>query len=228
MDVKPSAELIAGDLALAIHLGYVSRNEKLPSQPQLMKAYGVSMGTAAAAIKKLADAGLITTRPGSGTYPANLHRAFDNPVVQVMQAASVCRHLAALHHGRKPDGTPNLTVEVGGDPEWGTSHEDEKTWPPRQVDVSALAGLDRHILRWMSEEFLSAARRLAAHGVQEENKHLLASARSIINEGGKRPERQPGIAHLSGDRRWEEDVTLRIWPERAQSSGSWGPNDPPF
>ncbi|MER7666427.1 GntR family transcriptional regulator [Streptomyces sp. NPDC096193] len=42
------AERIAGDLALAIHQGLIRGGERMPSQKELMAAYGVAMGTAAA------------------------------------------------------------------------------------------------------------------------------------------------------------------------------------
>ncbi|MEU3521132.1 hypothetical protein ABZ770_38755 [Streptomyces sp. NPDC006654] len=80
--------------------------------------------------------------------------------------------------------------------------------PPRRLDVGVLAALDRHVLRWMSEAFLSAARRLVARGVSDADRHLIESARAILRDGGRRPEGQPGIALSGGPTPAEEDALL--------------------
>ncbi|MFH8813039.1 GntR family transcriptional regulator [Streptomyces hygroscopicus] len=227
---ETSAEQIAGDLALAIHQGSIRDGEKLPSQSKLMESYGVAMGTAASALAKLAAAGLIRTEPGRGTFATSRPNPFDpNPVLDVMAAAQMCRSLASLSFG---PGETAPTLDVGGSPDWGTAWEDENTMPPRRVDVSALAVLDRHVLRWMSEAFLTAARRLVARGVSDADQHLIASARAILRDGGHRPDGQQPIAHRGGPTPADEDVVLRIWPERAapvDPDQPWGdPNSPPF
>jgi DNA-binding transcriptional MocR family regulator len=214
------AERIAGDLALAIHQGLIRGGERLPSQTQLMDSYKVAMGTAAAALAKLSAAGLSRGEPGRGTFAVDLDRARPLPVLDVMAAASLCRHVAAASF---PPGTAP-TMDVGGDPDWNTEYAHEKTAPPRQVDVSALAALDRHVLRWMSEAFLAAARRLVGSGRSEADEHLIAAARSILVSGGRRPEDQLPIA-VHGPRPEGGDVALRIWPERGLLDY---PDGPPF
>lgn len=229
-EISKPAETIAADLALAIHQGSIQPGAQLPSQSHLAKAYGVAMGTAASAMSKLQTAGLVTTVPGAGTY-ATIRRTGPSPVLDILAAASMCRALASITFGpadRGPDARP--TLEVGGDPNWDDPHRDpEKMLPPRQVNVTELAGLDRHLLRWMSEALLSAARRVVGSGVVDTDEHLVAAARAILRDGARRPENQPGIAHLSGKDSWDEDVTLRIWPERAESQwpASW-PEGAPF
>jgi hypothetical protein len=109
--------------------------ERLPSQTQLMAAYEVAMGTAAAALAKLAAAGLSRGKPGRGTFAVDLDRARPLPVLEVMAAASLCRQVAATSF---PPGTA-VTMGVGGDRDENTEYAHEKTAPPRQVDVSALA-----------------------------------------------------------------------------------------
>ena len=218
------AERIAADLALAIHQGLIRPGERLPSQTRLMKSYEVAMGTAASALAKLAAAGLIRGEPGRGTFAMDPDRLFHrSPVLDVMAAASMCRRLAALSFG--PD-TDTPTLPVGGDPHWDDPHADpEKTLPPRQVDVSALVALDRHVLRWMSEAFFQAARRMVGAGQQDADTHLLAAARAILRDGGRRTQRQDGIAYYAGSPPEDEDVVLRIWPERGVPRD---PDGPPF
>jgi hypothetical protein len=68
----------------------------------------------------------------------------------------MCRRLAAITFG-PDDSAPALGV--GGD--WDSPLADPETaCPPRMVDVSAPAVLDRHVLRWTSEAFYAAARQL--------------------------------------------------------------------
>jgi len=218
---RTTAEQIAGDLALAIHEGLIRPGEQLPSQAHLMRSYGVAMGTAASALSKLATIGLIRTERGRGTYAEDQDALFRRaPILDVLAAAAVCRHLAAT------TGPP--TVEVGGSRGWDDPHADpEKVMPPRIVDVSVLVVLDRHLLRWMSDALLTEARRLAGAGdVGPADDHLLSAARSILREGGRRPERQPGIAYWGGPRRDDQDVAFRIWPERRRPPG--GDDESPF
>ncbi|MGW3910527.1 GntR family transcriptional regulator [Streptomyces sp. NPDC005070] len=220
VSTETSPEQIAGDLAVAIHRGAIREGEQLPAQSKLSGSYGVSTGTVASALAKLREAGLIRTEPGRGTYAAPRSVFTPNPVLDVLAAASMCRTLAASAF---PSGEPP-TLALGGSPDWGTAHETEKSAPPRQVDVSALAGLDRHVVRWLSESFLTAARRLVAHGVSDADQHLIESARAILRDGGRRPEGQPTIAHSGGPVPTDEDVVLRIWPERADPAhADWPP-----
>ncbi|MFJ8158350.1 GntR family transcriptional regulator [Streptomyces sp. NPDC094468] len=217
-------ELIAGDLAIAVYQGSIRDGERLPSQTTLAQSYGVSTGTAAAALTLLAGAGLIRTAPGVGTFATPRPSGVTpNPVIDVMEAASVCRMVASTVLGPEQPDTP--TLHIGGSPHWGTVWQDEEAQPPGPLDVGSLAALNRHLLRWMSEAFLSAARCLVAHGVSDTDRHLIESARAILRDGGKRPEGQPGIALWSGPEPAEEDVVMRIWPERAQPRD---PNGPPF
>lgn len=221
---EATAELIAGDLALAIHQGLIHPNEQLPSQSKLMKSYGVATSTASSALTKLAAAGLVRSVPGKGTFAEDTMTLFDrHPVLDVMAASSVCRTLAAMHFGRSAE---RPTLGVGGKRGWDDPHADpEKTIPPQQVDMTALAGLDRHLLRWMSEAFLAAARRMVSKGQQDADAHLIEAARSILRDGGRRPEGQPCIAVSGGARPDEEDIVKRIWPERLAPRD---PDGPPF
>ncbi|WP_318218964.1 GntR family transcriptional regulator [Streptomyces sp. SCL15-6] len=214
------AERIAGDLALAIHQRLIRPGERLPSQSKLMASYGVANNTASAALGKLAAAGLIRTVPGSGTFATRPNPFDPNPVLDVLAAASLCRTLAASSFGS--DSSPVLEIGDGEDVDTSGDREGPLT---RLIDVSALAGIDRHVLRWMSEALLSAARRLVADGPCEGDAHVIATARAILRDGGRRPEDQPPIAVHGGPRLADEDVVLRIWPERGEPRD---PDGPPF
>jgi DNA-binding transcriptional MocR family regulator len=214
------AERIAGDLALAIHQRLIRPGERLPSQSKLMASYGVAKQTATVALGKLAAAGLIRTVPGSGTFAVRPNPFDPNPVLDVLAAASLCRTLAARSFA--PSSAPVLEIQLGVDVDTSGDREAPLT---RLVDVSALEGLDRHVLRWMSEALLSAARRLVADGPCEGDTHVIATARAILRDGGRRPENQPGIAVHGGPTPEEEAVVLRIWPERGEPRD---PDGPPF
>ncbi|MFF5846423.1 hypothetical protein ACIP25_07120 [Streptomyces massasporeus] len=115
-----------------------------------------------------------------------------------------------------------LEIQVGGDVDTSGDRQGPLT---RMVDVSVLEGLDRHVLRWMSEALLSTERRLVADGPCEGDTHVIATARAIHRDGGRRPEVQPGIAVHGGPTPADEDVVLCIWPERASPAD---PDGPPF
>jgi DNA-binding transcriptional MocR family regulator len=220
---ETGAARIAGDLALAIHQRLLLPGDRVPSQAKLMRSYGVAMATAASALSKLAAAGLTRAEPGRGTFVADYRRSLSpNVVLDVMAAAWICRAMAATH---VPVGQP-ATVGVGGHPDWDNPAADpDKVWPPRTVAVPALNALDRHLLRWMSEVFLSAARRLVSSGPSDSDVHLIEAARAVLRDGAQRPAGQPAIAEMGGPTPPDEDVVLRIWPERGEPSD---PNGPPF
>jgi DNA-binding transcriptional MocR family regulator len=224
MSTRATANDIAADLALAIHQGLIRPGQQVPSQAHLMKSYNVAMGTAAAALGKLAAAGLARGEPGRGTYAMDrVTLALKSaPVLDILAAASLCRSIAAATW--PPDAAP--VARIGGHPDYGTPYEDENTLPPRPVDIALLADLDRHVLRWMSEALYDAARRAAGAGLGPADDHLLAAARAILRDGARRPDGQPPIAAHGGIVPPGEAVALRIWPERAHHAH--GPDDPPF
>lgn len=221
-----TAENIAADLAIAIHMGYIHPDEQLPSQSHICTRYRVSTATANRALAKLAASGLTYVKQGRGTYARDLHhdQFAPSPVTVLLTAARICREVASTNWR----DAETAYVEVGGSRFYDTPYEDpEKHAPPRQVSVSALVGLDRHIVRWMSEALLLAARRLVGNDGQlaDSDTHLMEAARSIVRDGGYRPAGQDMIASWSGNRPPEEDVVLRIWPERGRPLD---PDGPPF
>jgi GntR family transcriptional regulator len=69
MDV-PKYQQIADDLRGKIDSGECGQGSQLPSEPDLGQRYGASRNTVRDAIKQLASLGLVTTRPGQGTFVA--------------------------------------------------------------------------------------------------------------------------------------------------------------
>lgn len=61
-------EQIAADIAADIRSGQLSAGSRLPSADDLADTYGVARLTARRAVRHLADQGLVTVRPGRGTY----------------------------------------------------------------------------------------------------------------------------------------------------------------
>lgn len=67
----PVAQLIYETLKKEIERGEYAPGARLPSESELSRAYGVQRDTARRALKKLVDDGLITKRPGKGSFVAD-------------------------------------------------------------------------------------------------------------------------------------------------------------
>ncbi len=65
---KSLADEVASKLQQQIALGRYKVNEKLPIEPELMKAFGVGRSTIREAIKILANSGLLRVHQGLGTF----------------------------------------------------------------------------------------------------------------------------------------------------------------
>ena len=68
MAEKPKHREVSRALRAAIASGHYQANQRLPSEPQLAKQFGVSRPTIARALLDLQGEGLIERRAGSGTY----------------------------------------------------------------------------------------------------------------------------------------------------------------
>ena len=68
---KSLADEVAAKLQQQIALGKYKVNEKLPIEPELMKAFGVGRSTIREAIKILANSGLLRVQQGLGTFVDN-------------------------------------------------------------------------------------------------------------------------------------------------------------
>lgn len=209
---------IAADLAMAIHMGSIRAGEKIPSQRQLMTAYKVAEGTAAAALGRLRAAGITRSESGRGTFAAP--HPGNQDILDLLAAAGMCRNVTSIGWDH---GDTLMTPYAGIR---SREHDDEDPPSPPRVDVAALIALDRHLVRFLSEALYDAARRAAGSGLGEADEHLLAAARSILRAGGRKPEGQPPIPYYSGPVPEGEDYVYRIWPERRNPLS--GPDDPPF
>ena len=65
---KSLADEVASKLQEQISLGKYKINEKLPIEPELMKAFGVGRSTIREAIKSLVNSGLLSVQQGVGTF----------------------------------------------------------------------------------------------------------------------------------------------------------------
>jgi DNA-binding transcriptional MocR family regulator len=217
---NPPAARIAMDLATVIFDGTLGEDQEVPSQTELMKAYGVAMGTAAAALARVRDAGLIQTTPGcrSTVLP---RRSWPGDVGVLYEAGDLCRSVASTSYGISP---PTYGIGFYYDHHW-----DEEV-PAREVDVEVLTHLDRTVVRAMGEQLRRAARRIVGHGPQAGDDRLVEAAQALLRDGGRRPDNQPGIAWSP---RWPGDgdhAARRLWPDRyldGDPSVVWE-DQPPF
>jgi DNA-binding transcriptional regulator YhcF (GntR family) len=67
-DPRPQSQQIANVLRAAIKTGRAKPGERLPSQPELARRYGVARETVKSALRTLAAERLIVSRQGSGAY----------------------------------------------------------------------------------------------------------------------------------------------------------------
>lgn len=68
----PRYRQIEGDLERDVRTGVLKPGERLPTEHEIGRRYGVSRITAQAAIKSLVTKGLVTRRPGRGTFVAQV------------------------------------------------------------------------------------------------------------------------------------------------------------
>ena len=77
---KGAAE-VATELRTSIHNGTYQNLERLPSERNLCESYGVSRGTLREALNRLENEGLVSIRPGSGTYITFKNIPEDSPII---------------------------------------------------------------------------------------------------------------------------------------------------
>jgi DNA-binding transcriptional MocR family regulator len=209
-----SAASIAMDLAAAIHRGLIGPGQKIPSQAELMSAYGVAMATAAAAIAKVREAGMIRSEVGRGSFVV---KDPGGDVGTLYLASLLCAQVASTTW---PPGVPPTL------PAWVPYEAgyDDDGHAGRHIDATALVGLDRSVARALADTFRARARQIVGHGAGPGDQTLIDAARAIVRDGGRRPDGQPGIA-LYGGADEDDGVVYRLWPHRADPPG---PDDPPF
>lgn len=219
--LETSAALIAMDLATAIHNGHLGPDAKVPSQTQLMKAYGVSMATAASALAKVREAGLTWTSRGRGVFvttgPGGLpgpreeelcDRVPDRPqytdAIALYRAGDLLQSQAATTY--LPDD-PDPTTYVHD--RWDYEEHEEA---PRPVPVAALAALDRVMLRALGDAMIATARRVVGYGPMEADRFLVVVARSVLFNGAARPAGQEPIAVMPGPPSEADGAVRRLFP----------------
>lgn len=84
---KSLAEVVADKLRDLIKAGKYPLNEKLPTEPELMEAFGVGRSTVREAIKILANSGLLHVKQGAGTFVKRLHSS--EPLESRLQRAEI-------------------------------------------------------------------------------------------------------------------------------------------
>lgn len=85
---KSLAEEVAFRLQEQISLGHYKVTEKLPIEPELMKAFGVGRSTVREAIKLLANSGLLRVQQGVGTF-VERSTSGSEPMEQRLKRANV-------------------------------------------------------------------------------------------------------------------------------------------
>lgn len=65
---KSLAEEVAGRLSKQINEGKLKDGEKLPTEPELMKLFGVGRSTVREAVRMLVNMGLVSVQQGRGTF----------------------------------------------------------------------------------------------------------------------------------------------------------------
>ena len=78
---KSLAEEVAGHLSKQINEGKLKEGEKLPTEPELMKLFGVGRSTIREATRILANMGLVSVQQGRGTFANHSgenHESFSN------------------------------------------------------------------------------------------------------------------------------------------------------
>jgi GntR family transcriptional regulator len=77
---RPVYQQIIDQVKRDIALGRLGKDEKLPTVRQLAGQLAINPNTIAKAYRQLEQEGIITTRPGAGTFVANLDSDLSNSV----------------------------------------------------------------------------------------------------------------------------------------------------
>jgi hypothetical protein len=172
------------------------------------------MATAASALRKLREHGMTRTLPGRGVVAVEPQHT---DVAALYRAGRFCRGLAASTF--LPDRAPLIGIDEFNDHEAGETIQ-------RTVDASDLVALDRTVLRALGDTFINTARRVVGYGLADTEQNLVAAARAILRDGGRRPEQQAPIAVSSGPILDDDQYARRLWPH--QHPAIPGDNDAPF
>ncbi|MFD6160019.1 winged helix-turn-helix domain-containing protein [Nocardia sp. NPDC060256] len=185
---RATAAAIAVDLITAIHNGHYQPGDRLPSQSQLMTTYGVSMATAAAALRKLREHGLTTTQPGRGVYLATTI-----PHGQFTQTTTDTGELST------PDGE-HLSSDDSTPQRWQQRYTDITTLYHAASHLSTLAqrteqsndtrnplrNLHPAVLQTLAHTLTSTAHHIINHGPTPTTHVTITAAHHILGHEGRR------------------------------------------
>ncbi|MDA1279007.1 MAG: response regulator [Chloroflexi bacterium] len=105
---------IADDLQRQIESGDVKNGERLPSQHEMAKRYGVSLTTLRSAVDLLEQRGLVRSEHGLGTFAKTVEPARDSPqVLLVDDDPQIVRLLTTILEGENISVTSAGTAAEG-------------------------------------------------------------------------------------------------------------------
>jgi len=95
---RPVYQQIIDQVKRDIALGRLDRDEKLPTVRQLAGQLAINPNTIAKAYQQLEREGIITTRPGSGAFVANLDSNLNNSVKKKLISEDLERAVVDAFH----------------------------------------------------------------------------------------------------------------------------------
>jgi GntR family transcriptional regulator len=102
---RPVYQQLIDQVKRDIALGRLDRDEKLPTVRQLAGQLAINPNTIAKAYQQLEREGIITTRPGSGAFVANLDSNLNNSVKKKLISEDLERAVVDAFHMQIDSGT---------------------------------------------------------------------------------------------------------------------------
>jgi GntR family transcriptional regulator len=102
---RPVYQQIIDQVKRDIALGRLDMDEKLPTVRQLAGQLAINPNTIAKAYQQLEREGIITTRPGSGAFVANLDSNLNNSVKKKLISEDLERAVVDAFHMQIDSGT---------------------------------------------------------------------------------------------------------------------------
>ena len=177
---KRLADQIIEKLAAMIAVGDLKPGEKLPSEPELMKSFGVGRSSVREAIGALSLVGLITVRHGDGTYVAETSEESQTKPIGLMLAVGRNK-IRELVEARIiiEKATVQLAAELATDEEIDEIiHQHNLLKPPLhndkksiQADISFHTAIAKASHNSVLIRFLSELRQPMKHWMEQKAKH---------------------------------------------------------
>ena len=177
---KRLADQIIEKLAAMIAVGDLKPGEKLPSEPELMKSFGVGRSSVREAIGALSLVGLITVRHGDGTYVTETSEESQTKPIGLMLAVGRNK-IRELIEARIiiEKATVQLAAELATDEEIDEIiHQHNLLKPPIhngkksiQADISFHIAIAKASHNSVLIRFLSELRQPMKHWMEQKAKH---------------------------------------------------------